>query len=145
MKLQTHKRRILLTKDAAEAFRLFQNEAGACAKRGDLSGPQLFRFHAAEQFIQDTETGDPFVPEHGLSGPLSKIFVAISGPLRIYYTGMQGTDAVLILYFSEKTSSDEAYSVLSKMAGSAKFDTIFQELGLSPPDRSKELDPPPIH
>jgi hypothetical protein len=136
-----HKRRILLTKNAAEAYKRFLSEAGSCAKKGDLSGPQLFPSQAAEQFLQEMESGDPFLPERRLSGPLSMIFVAVSGPLKIFYTGMQGTEAVLILYFSQKTSSEEAYGVLVKMACSTKFDSIFRELGLSPPERTEKTDP----
>ena len=101
-------------------------------------------FRALDELLKELPGEAAFSPENALAGPLSMCYVAVIGPLRIYYTNALDEDGLLIFHFWHKTSGFDPYEVLHKIAASPKFDAIAREMGLAAPDRSGESKTPPV-
>src|SRR5215831_5875984 len=137
----TNNRRIRLTLSASQAFKGYERLACACLKNGDLNSSAVAIFRSILEFAEQAKEENPFSAERALAGPLCKCYVAVVGPLRIYYTEGAENQDVVIFHFWEKVSGPDASEIVSKMVGSEKFDSIFRELGLSTPDRSATRSP----
>jgi hypothetical protein len=135
---------VLFTPRAAENYRLLKNRADACVKRGDLSSSEATVFRALEQLLKELPGHGAFLPENALAGPLSMCYVAVIGPLRMYYTRALRPNGLLIFHFWNKTSGFDPYEAFHKIASSPKFDAIAREMGLPVPDRTGGAKPPPV-
>ena len=128
-----------LTQTAEETYRRLYEEAQACIRTGDVSNSRVTAWKMVDEAIDKIIPHDPFNPERALKGPLTNIFRAAKGRIRICYVASSKLKRIVILYISDTPRKEgdvrDPYSIFTRLVLSGKFDEVFARLGVRKPPR----------